>query len=225
MAARLVSQGPCKFCGRLMSRWGMARHLQTCPERLSAIEKANQRPGHGESLYHLQVQDLYGGNYWLHLEMRGPASLEELDFYLRRIWLECCAHLSAFFVGKGRMREEVDMETRADRVFSPGLILTHVYDFGTSSKTLIKVVGVRQGKALTQHPIYLMARNAPFEMSCVECDQPARWMCSECFFHDMPMLFCDEHAYTHHYEERLYRWVNSPRVGMCGYRGPAEPPY
>ena len=53
----------------------------------------DKQPGRNQTLYHLQVQDAWDGNYWLHLEMRGSATLEDLDFYLREIWLECCGHL------------------------------------------------------------------------------------------------------------------------------------
>ena len=31
--------------------------------------------------------------------MCGSATLEELDHYLRTIWLECCGHLSQFTIG------------------------------------------------------------------------------------------------------------------------------
>ena len=33
----------------------------------------------------LQVLDAYGGDFWLHLEMKGNATLEDLDDYLRAI--------------------------------------------------------------------------------------------------------------------------------------------
>ena len=33
--------------------------------------------------------------YWLHVEGRETASLQQLDSLLRRVWLECCGHMSA----------------------------------------------------------------------------------------------------------------------------------
>jgi hypothetical protein len=38
-------------------------------------------------------------------------------------------------------------------------ILRHLYDFGTTSKTDIKVVGFQERKATTKHLIALLARN------------------------------------------------------------------
>jgi hypothetical protein len=115
-----------------------------------------------------------------------------------------------------------------DRAFRSGVELTHIYDFGTSSETLTKVVGTRRGKPVTPHPIALMARNNPPEIPCVECDQPASWLCLECLYDlDEPGTLCDQHAQDHPHEDygEPMALVNSPRVGLCGYTGPAEPPY
>jgi hypothetical protein len=227
MARGKQSKGKCAFCGREMAKGGLTRHLPTCSQRQEAIAGAAQRRGKNQNLYHLQVQDNWNGDYWLHLEMNGSATLADLDHYLRTIWLECCGHLSQFSVG-GWSGEEIPMKTRAEQVFEPGVELTHIYDFGTSSETLVKTVGVREGKPLTSHPIALLARNDPPEDYCMECRQPASWLCLECLYElDEPGTFCDEHVKDHPHEEygEPLRLVNSPRLGMCGYSGPAEPPY
>jgi hypothetical protein len=120
------------------------------------------------------------------------------------------------------------MSRPADQVFKPGLVLTHQYDFGTTSETLVKVVSSRQGKPTKAHPIALMTRNSLPETNCVECGQPAAWFCMECLIEDdMPGWLCSEHQETHphdNYGEPIPA-MDSPRLGMCGYDGPAEPPY
>ena len=227
MARRKQSQGKCTFCGREMTRGGLTRHLSTCPQRQEAIDAANQKPGKEQVLYHLLVRDAYLPDFWLHLEMNGSATLADLDHYLRAIWLECCGHLSQFSFG-GWSGSEISKRTRTERVFEPEVELTHIYDFGTSSETLVKVVGVREGKPLTRHPIVLMARNNRPEAYCMECKQPASWLCIECLYEsDEPGTLCDEHVEGHPHEDygEPMPLVNSPRVGMCGYCGPAEPPY
>ena len=227
MARRKQTRGKCTFCGREMAKSGLARHLATCPKRQEAVDAADQGPGNAQVLCHLQVQDAWGGAYWLHLEVNGSAKLKDLDHYLRAIWLECCGHMSMFSIG-GWRGDEISMARRVGQVFEPGLEVTHIYDFGTSSETLIKAVGTRQGKPLTPHPILLMARNAPHEVPCMECDQPAHWMCMECVYeHSDTGFLCEEHARAHShtgYGEPM-PLVNSPRTGMCGYCGPADPPY
>jgi len=227
MARSKPSRGVCSFCGQEMSKGGMTRHLQACPQRLEAIQAADQGAGRRQTLYHLGVQAKYLHMFWLHLEMNGASSLEDLDHYLRAIWLECCDHLSRFSIG-GWGSEKIVMSKRVDHVFQPGVELTHIYDFGTSSYTLVRAIAMREGKPLTRHPIVLMARNNCPEAVCMVCGQPASWLCIECLQEtDDVGTLCDEHAKTHPHDDygEPIPLVNSPRVGMCGYTGPAEPPY
>ena len=232
MARRKQTRGKCVFCGRELSRGGLRRHLPVCAKRREAIEEINRRHDKEEMLYHLQVQDAWSGGYWLHLEMRGRATLDDLDSYLRAIWLECCGHLSQFSVG-GWAGDEIPMKTCIQDVFEPGVELTHIYDFGTSSVTLVKRVDVRKGAPLTLKPIVLMARNKPPEIKCIVCGQPASWLCLDCMY-DLGKdgALCDQHVEEHYEKNHPCSYygepmpvVNSPRMGMCGYCGPAEPPY
>jgi hypothetical protein len=120
------------------------------------------------------------------------------------------------------------MSRKVAQMFHPGVELTHVYDFGTSSVTLVKAVAAREGKATTRHPIALMARNAAPSYPCQECGSPATHLCQECGYEEeQPGTLCEEHAQAHPHEEygEPVLLVNSPRMGMCGYDGPAEPPY
>jgi len=227
MANRKQSKGECIYCARRMTRGGMAKHLRSCAQREVAIKAFNDKPGKDDRLFHLQVQDAWGGDYWLHLEMVGSASLAELDDYLRAIWLECCGHLSQFSVG-GWGGEEIPFEKKASRVLEPGLELIHIYDFGTSSETLVKVVDERQGKPTTPHPLVLMARNEPPKFVCMQCKREAKWLCMECVYeNEASGTLCDQHATTHPHDDygEPLPIVNSPRMGMCGYDGPAEAPY
>lgn len=221
------SRGTCRFCGRQMTKGGLARHFSSCPKYQESVKTANQKSGKTQTVHHLQIQDAWMRDYWLHLEMGSRAKLEDLDYYLRAIWLECCGHLSQFSIG-GWRGQEIPMNTPVKRVFTRGMELTHIYDFGTPSETLIKVVGEREGKPLTNHPITLMARNDVPEVSCMQCKQTATWICLECLHEDdNPGFLCDQHAKDHphiDYGEPI-PLVNSPRLGMCGYDGPAEPPY
>ena len=227
MAESTKTKGACIFCGREFTRGGMGRHLRACPARKAAIEAADQGAGTVQPVFHLQVQDMESGTYWLQLEMSGQAQLRELDRYLRAIWLECCDHLSQFTAG-GWGSRELPMSRRAESVLEPGAELVHIYDFGTSSYTLIRVADMRRGKPLSRHPIYLMARNHAPDIQCIECGQAAAWVCRECLYeYDEFGALCDEHARTHPHTEYGHPLplVNSPRIGMCGYAGPAEPPY
>ena len=216
------------YCGRVATRGGMARHLRSCPKRQQVIGRGSAAAEDGEPILHLQVQDTYSGQYWLHLEMRGSAPLKSLDRYLRAIWLECCGHMSKFTVGDSWGGRDVSESTKVANALRPGAQLTHVYDFGTSSYTTIKAVNSRTGILPGRHPISLLARNDPPVMECMKCGESAVVLCMECVHeHELAGGLCEQHAAAHphvNYGEPL-PIVNSPRLGMCGYDGPAEAPY
>lgn len=225
MARKKQSRGDCVFCGKEMTKGGLSRHLKTCPQRREAISKVQS--GRKQRLYHLQIQDAWASDFWLHVEINGNAALSDLDYYLREIWLECCGHLSQFSEG-GWAGEEISMNRKIGQVFKPGVVLTHIYDFGSSSETLVKAINVREGRPLSGHPVYLMARNKMPAATCAECGKPAGWLCMECLIEeDEWATLCEKHAAEHPHEDygEPIPLINSPRLGMCGYDGPAEPPY
>ncbi len=205
----------------------MLKHLQTCRRRAEVVAEYDGKRGRAGRLTHLRVSD-WSGDFWLDLEMKGSATLQDLDQYLRAIWLECCGHLSMFTTGGWAEADQIPVRTRIDRAFQPGVEIVHIYDFGTSSEMLVKAVAIREGRPTTSRPIYLMARNDPPDLVCMKCDQPAAGICIECVYeHDSDGLLCPQHVETHphsNYGDPM-PVVNSPRMGMCGYGGPAEPPY
>jgi hypothetical protein len=225
--ARQQSKGICTYCGKELSKSGMTKHLVTCVQRQNAIASAEAKKGTDELLFHLRVQDAYSTPFWLDLEMAGSKTLKDLDNYLRAIWLECCGHMSQFCFG-GAFAKEVGMRRKISDVFQDGDELTHVYDFGTSSETVVKCVEARTGKPLTNKAIALMARNKMPEYTCIECNKPATHLCMECVYEDnSDGTLCDKHTKNHPHDSygEPMLLVNSPRMGMCGYDGPAEPPY
>lgn len=233
MASRKLPRGVCGFCGRESTKGGLTRHLASCGARKDAIQAADAGSGRAESLIHLRVQDDSRSEFWLDLEIRGSAPLRELDRYLKAIWLNCCGHLSMFTKGGWGEGDELPKSARIDRALRPGSELVHIYDFGESSETLIKSVSAREGKPTGDRPIALMSRNLPPEYDCAECDRPAVRACAGCcmFGNIAYGVFCDPHAEAHTCDYMEFGddeptpLPNSPRVGMCAYDGPAEPPY
>ena len=128
----------------------------------------------------------------------------------------------------GFFKGELNMDKTVETIFKKEKAIYHSYDFGTTSETIVELIGTRQGKSLTKNPMFLMSRNEMPEMECLECNQAATHLCVECLYEgeDNGML-CDTHTENHPHDTygEPIQLVNSPRLGMCGYDGPAEPPY
>jgi len=221
------SKGQCTYCKAEMTKNVVTKHLSTCTQHQALIQQAEAKTGKKETLFHLRAQSAHNKEFWFDVEMRGPSTLQDLDDYLRGIWLECCGHLSQFTSG-GWGGGEISMNRRIDDIFTRQNELTHIYDFGTSSETVITLVGTREGHPTTSRPLALMVRNLMPGAKCTACEQPATQLCMECLIEEEKWgTLCDTHVKKHphdNYGEPI-PLVNSPRLGMCGYEGPAEPPY
>jgi hypothetical protein len=220
--ARVTTQGKCQVCGRMMSKGGMTRHLATC------LEQAPAEKGRKRRLYRLVVEGRHCPEYWMHLEMPAKATLDDLDFFLRRTWLECCGHLSCFTIGGVRfasnpdtewgLEEERSMNIALERVLRPGDGALHEYDYGTTTELIVRVVGEREGVHTGSEP-RVLARNEPPAIACERCGQPATQVCTQCIW-DGGGWLCDACLEEHDCgDEMALPVVNSPRVGMCGYTG------
>ncbi len=230
MSARKRTKGDCVFCGKKMTSGGLVRHLKSCDDRIEAVTHTieNIKKAPEQRLYHLYIKNSYNSDFWLHLELNGNARLNELDQYLRSIWLDCCGHMSQFTVGSNAWGEEISMNRKVYQLLETDMEMTHTYDFGSSTTTTVKVVDARWGKPLTAYPIFLMARNEMPEASCDRCNKTAKWLFDDYTSYDGGELLCDKHKDEEigdEYGDELLELVNSPRFGVCGYTGPATDPY
>ena len=177
------------------------------------------------TIFHLKVEGLYQPMYWLHIEIPAKATLEDLDRFLRAVWLECCGHLSSFEIaGESFISEKIEpgdrsMSVALEKVMAPGMKFEYIYDFGTSTELLITVISARKGFAQDKDAVRIMARNEPPEINCDVCGKPATGVCCVCSDEDAGRV-CEECGKKHECgEDMLLPVVNSPRVGMCDYTG------
>jgi hypothetical protein len=225
---RSSSKGTCSFCAGSYAKSAISRHLKACQVRKAETEgpsgKGSGR-GRAKTIFHLQVVGLYQPMYWLHIEIPAKATLEDLDRFLRAVWLECCGHLSSFEIaGESFISEKIEPSDRSmavalEKVMAPGMKFEYIYDFGTSTELLLKVISAREGLAQDKDAVRIMARNEPPEIKCDVCGKPATGVCCQCVYEDSGWL-CDECGKIHECgEDMLLPVVNSPRVGMCDYTG------
>ncbi len=241
---RRMSRGDCELCGQELSKNTVARHLDKCWAALAAKEKHDTRSLQPTKFFRLAVEGRDLPEYWLHLDMRADATLEDLDDFLRRFWLECCGHLSAFTIGETRYRweppggfDDDDFFDRLDGVFgmpreyrmdvtladtlSPGTTFYYEYDFGSTTELKLRVLSEHE-EPTRRKSIRILARNEAPTISCEECGQDADWIGAYDASYEMKAI-CDTCIAAKGYsDEHLLPIVNSPRTGVCGYTGGAE---
>ncbi len=225
MARRQQTKGVCTICEGTFGKQAMSRHLAKClagQEQGAGVAQGKHRK---TKLFHLVVQGKYASEYWLHLEVPATATLQDLDTYLRSIWLECCGHLSAFTIGDWRYNSspenewgESGMSTPLSRVLGVGTAFHYEYDFGSTTELNLKVLGLRThaGKG-----VKLLARNEAPRTVCDACGTAlATQICTECASCGDGGWLCADCGTAHECGEEMFLPVaNSPRAGVCAYSG------
>jgi hypothetical protein len=220
---RLQVAGVCRACGARFSAQQIRKHLANCPKRSAGDSSA----------FDVRAS---AGPYWAFLETPSRATLQHLDAALRRLWVECCGHLSRFtiegteyelqtggvdamwagmFGGRGPSRS---MKAPLSGVLRPGLTFGYEYDFGSTTALKLEVLSERSS-GLKKNEVFLVARNDPPPFPCDACKKDPRALvnviCTEC-----QQGLCASCAKKHECDEDMQLpLVNSPRAGVCGYTG------
>ena len=208
-----ATKGVCILCGKEYTRSGMGKHLASCLTKQPAESIEDDQ----RFSLHLLVMTRYPSGYWLHLQVDERATFKMLDTFLRKLWLECCGHMSQFFVG----RQTIGMQGRLVSMLTPGVEFDYDYDMGDTTELRIKVLGAYEGLPTAKTPIAILARNHPPEIPCDACERhPAVTICPECNGEGEGWL-CQKCATKHSCgDDAGYLPIpNSPRAGVCGYTG------
>lgn len=186
--------------------------------------------------YIISIKDKYSSDYWLYIAVPSSFTLEDLDNFLRDIWVECCGHLSEFVINgvhygsaeAVRASREfpfgprlLSAKKKLSAVLSKGLIFDYIYDFGSSTELILAVVD--NVKLKDDDHIYVLGRNNKPNYKCVNCDNSAEYICYECLGEMgelTDVVYCRECLMKHdHADDNAGLIPNSPRAGVCGYTG------
>lgn len=221
--------GICELCTADVTRWTSARHLAQCAPAYDTPSAPLQ------TLLQFRATSPGLPAYWIDFEAKADTTLKAVDAFLRRIWLECCGHLSAFHIGGvdyfsegyefglsggfGSRAAERSMNVRLREALPlTGRRFDYEYDFGSTTRIKLQLTGERPGR-IGRPLVRLLAENAAPEFACATCGEPATLVCSYCV-HEGPGAFaCAEHSDQHACGEResFLPIVNSPRMGVCAY--------
>lgn len=215
-----MSRGMCRGCGYVGTKASMTRHQEGCEGR--------QQVGKTAEVYRLRVSGTDRPQYWLDVDVPVSANLDDLDGFLRGIWLECCGHMSQFTIGP-------EKDYSDDNPFKPpkksrqptleklnlqeGDRFGYTYDFGSGTDLTVQVQARETVMRSPRETVRLLARNLPPALTCSKCSEAARWVHSWEYDEEsgLPVMYCTKHGKTTR-EEQL-PVVNSPRMGVCGYEG------
>lgn len=237
MMPRNRKLGQCLLCQRDMSKSGASRHIKLCRR-----QNPPAPAGGGQSL-HIAVTDSFGGGaYWLQLEAPADAPLSALDKFLRAVWLDCCGHLSAFYIrndeyishlpeddadsppsGMGFTRQAMDSISIGQAAERGKFVANtrsnsfeYMYDFGTPTELALRIYEERWDDGNGE--IRLLARNYAPEIRCPHCGAPATRHSRYDGGPAPSAGLCDDCA-AKQPDGSLLPIANSPRSGVCGYAG------
>lgn len=192
------SKGNCYLCGAELGKTAMKNHL------------FRDHGGEtGQECRLLKIEGAYDKNYWLYVDIPVDKTLNTLDKFLRKIWLECCGHMSEF-QGAGKSTKVGNLRE--------GSQFLHLYDFGSTTETLITVMGTTW-RPPQKEAVRLLARNIPPQFPCRKCGAPAGFVDTERLWSDEDPFYCEKCAGKYADEDMLLPVTNSPRMGECGYTG------
>ena len=220
MNEEIASVGECLFCNNSFTKAGITKHIG-----IHLAEKVKDgKPGKSFQV-RIETSPKWGVSpYFLNLWVDGNATIDNIDAFLRQIWLECCGHMSSFvdpkkrkhgggwnffeaesLFAKGKTKEyenlmeaqngEVPMSKKSKDVLHKGLKLDYEYDFGSTTDLQVTITG--EYPVAANEKVVLLSRNEPLELLCEICGkEPATLICSACMGHEESM-FCKKCAKKH----------------------------
>lgn len=206
----LSNTGTCFLCKEKVSHRTITKHLAKCLKN-----NESHQPSEKENIFLIKIY--CGKEFWLFIEMNSSAKLEDLDSYLRQIWLECCGHMSQFKINSQRYSSDGGMSKIICRILPVDTDFDYEYDFGSTTWLKGKVISSRPGQL--KNNIRLVARNhLPEDMVCAKCSKKPEVICTDCW--ELICESCKEEHNNCSGEDFMLPVVNSPRIGVCGYCGP-----
>lgn len=207
------NHGACYLCNQDVEHRIIQKHLEKCIENCKDNELA--RKNEKEKIFLIKI--FSGKEFWIYIEINGSSILENLDYFLRKTWVECCEHMSQFTINGERYKYNGKMNKVIHRVLPVGAEFNYEYDFGSTTILTGTVISSRSGEL--KEDLRLLARNhLPEYFQCTTCQKIPIVICTSC-----DDLFCEQCKNEHKNcadDDYTLPVVNSPRMGVCGYTGP-----
>ena len=218
-------QGRCYYCNKDLNERTIKRHIKSCPEMKNVIKKQSKGGNRGQFI--ISIKDKYDKNtYCIYVSIDENLQLEHLDGFIRDVWVECCGHLSCFKINgelynsyedyEDFYEESYQMDMKLKDVLSVNQKFEYYYDFGSTTELILEVIDyIKVPKNFSQ--IEIVARNNEVIHSCYKCGKDAKY-----FNWNEEVWICDSCVSDEEDEIVEFEYTNSPRDGVCGYKGNIE---
>ncbi|WP_160690430.1 SEC-C metal-binding domain-containing protein [Clostridium sp. C2-6-12] len=156
-------QGKCYYCGKELTERTIKRHMKNCLEMKKFIEDEIQNTKDVRDQFLISIKDKKDfSKYCVYLSIDAGLSLDQLDKFIRDIWVECCEHSRAFYINKKEYSSNSDRQYEMDihlkDILSVNQKFEYKYDFDLTTSLVLEVVDMIKVSQDFNH-IEIIARN------------------------------------------------------------------
>lgn len=157
--------GTCTFCQQTIEHTLMANHFHTCEKKLALEHQAQENLAEDIFLIQLSVDNLY----WLLLEANSSASLENLNEFLERNWIECCGRITQVSIqGKNYFADQLN--NSMGKLLHIGSAFSYEYQSDVAAHIQGKVLTARKGN-LPQGLRLAARKMIADDQRCLSCQE------------------------------------------------------
>ena len=129
----IKTNGTCPVCNSCFSKTKMKAHPELCKQK-QATSSDKQKPT--QKVFQILVEGGFLHEYRIYFKVPANIKLKRIDTFLRKTWVECCGHLSAFTIKKKTYNSipdeyggDLSMDYRLDELMGRSRIFKYEYDF------------------------------------------------------------------------------------------------
>ena len=205
-----MSKINCNFCSKKFGIKAIEGHLSTCIPNF-----VNEKSGY--LIEFISIGGVINKSYQMFAIFGNKCRFNHIDKFLRRMWCECCNHMSTIDVIEEVNENETHTNVKFNTLISKyehANQFIYCYDMGSITNIYFRIIKKLEG-INKNTDIELLYRNEPFKIKCdnfKKCKGVAMYVFEQ-------ELFCDtcKNNIDKENQEYVLKISNSPRSGICAY--------
>ena len=174
-------QGKCYYCGKELTERTIKRHMKNCSEMKKVIEEKMENTKGIREQFLISIKDKQASRkYCVYVSIDAGLQLAHLDKFIRDIWVECCGHLSTFYIDREEYSHNSDGQYKMNFLLKDILSIDkkfqYKYDFDLTTHLILEVVDIiKVSEEFSQ--IEIIARNNEEILEQAYCNSPRDGVC------------------------------------------------